>query len=288
MKKTIPISISQTLFYVEEPAYHKLENYLNEIKKYFGTYDDSLEIIQDIESRIREQFLQFCQEDKTERIVTEEHVERLTKTMGWPQEFGEFEKEKTEAPAMEDKKEKTPKRLYRDKDNAIIGGVASGIAKYFGIDPLIVRAIFFISIFIHGIGILVYVFLWFAVPRAETATQKLEMEGENVTLEEIRKIVDEKIKEVGGKEGIKVGARNFFEELRSFSVALGGTLLKFLSRILETIIKFVLFIIVLVLTLLAAVLLTGSADNYINHLCSKAGFNNPDHEKIVREFCDFQ
>lgn len=287
MKKTIPISIAQTLFYVEEPAYQKLEDYLREVKKYFSTYDDSAEIIQDIESRIREQFLQFCQEDKTERIITEEHIGRLTKTMGWPEEFGEFEKERPE-PSAQEKKEKGPKRLYRDKDNAIIGGVASGIAVYFGIDPLIVRVAFFLSIFLNGIGILGYIFLWFAVPRAETATQKLEMHGGTVTLEEIRKIVDEKISEIGGREKVKTGIRNFFEELRNFLVVLGRTIFSFLGIIFEVAIKIALWGIVLILLLISIILATGSADKYIERFCSKTQFYDPEHEKIAREFCDFQ
>jgi phage shock protein PspC (stress-responsive transcriptional regulator) len=199
MKKTIPTSIARTLFYVEEDAYLKLDAYLTEVRAYFATYEDSKDIIDDIESRIQEQLLELSTQDKSDRIVTEAHIDTLIKTMGRPQEF-EGEQAKEDSSSSEPH---TNRKLYRDRENAIIGGVASGLATYFGIDPIIVRALFFISIFFGGFGIIAYIFLWFAVPEAKTPTQKLEMEGISVTLEKVKKLVEEKIEEVKSDGGLK-------------------------------------------------------------------------------------
>ena len=171
MKKTIQISISQTLFYIEEDSYTKLNNYLSEIKKYFSTYDDKFEIIQDIESRIREQLLEFSDADKTERIITDSHIDKLIENMGWPNEFGDFKNDTT---TKETRIPKESRRLYRSKDKAVIAGVASSLAIYLGINITLVRIIFILFTLAHGIGILIYIILWYALPTPETATEILE------------------------------------------------------------------------------------------------------------------
>jgi len=56
------------------------------------------------------------------------------------------------------------KRLYRSQIDRMIGGVCGGLAKYFDIDPTIVRVLFVVSIFIGGGGILAYIILWVVVP----------------------------------------------------------------------------------------------------------------------------
>lgn len=239
MKKTIPISIANTLFYIEEESYTKLENYLGEIKKYFSGYEDQVDIIADIESRIREQFLQFGEDDKTERIITESQIDRLIASMGWPKEFGIPSDTDGAPPPLSEKnaKEKTRKRLYRSKSDVVVGGVASGIAAYLGIDPVIVRIVFFISMFFGGAGIFAYVVLWIGIPAAETATEILEMQGDPMNLNEVKKIVEEKIGEVGGQEKIKAGATRFFEEVRNFLVNIGGTFFKTIGGIVGVALK---------------------------------------------------
>ncbi|MES2930472.1 MAG: PspC domain-containing protein [Patescibacteria group bacterium] len=215
MKKTIPTSIARTLFYVEEGAYQKLDEYLTEVRKYFAHYDDNKEIIEDIESRIEEQLRDLSTKDKTDRIITEAHIDILIKTMGRPDEFGTEETANTEN-TRENADSTSRKKLYRDKENAVIGGVASGLALYFGVDPIIVRAIFFISVFFGGFGVIAYIFLWFAVPEAKTATEKLEMGGTPVTLNEVKKMVEEKLGDVGGKDGIKKSAEKFRHSILGF------------------------------------------------------------------------
>ena len=101
----------------------------------------------------------------------------------------------------------TKKQFYRDTDNAVIAGVASGLARYFSIDLVIIRLIFVFSIFFGGFGVLVYVILWLVVPPAETTSQKFAMRGERVTLKEISDRVkknlndEENIKKIQGGVG---------------------------------------------------------------------------------------
>ncbi len=78
--------------------------------------------------------------------------------------------------------ETTVKKLFRDPEDKKLGGVASGIAKYFGVDVAVVRILFLISIFLGGFGILAYIVLWIAVPEAVTLTERMQMQGDPVTL----------------------------------------------------------------------------------------------------------
>lgn len=185
MEKTIHITIAKTLFQLEERAYEKLSAYLASLASHFRGEEDREEIIRDIESRIAEKLL-----ERKHRLVTEDDVDAVIAEIG---AASEFETESADAgPAA-----KAPgmKKLYRDTDNAVIAGVASGIAAYFNIAPLIVRSLFAISVFFGGSGILIYLLLWLLIPEAASASQKLEMRGDRVTLEGISRVVKERLSE---------------------------------------------------------------------------------------------
>ncbi|MEW5842256.1 MAG: PspC domain-containing protein [Bacteroidota bacterium] len=55
-------------------------------------------------------------------------------------------------------------RLYRSRRVRVLGGVAGGLAKYFNLDPILVRVLFVIITILHGFGVLLYVILWIVVP----------------------------------------------------------------------------------------------------------------------------
>ncbi|MEJ8801691.1 PspC domain-containing protein [Pontibacter sp. H249] len=74
------------------------------------------------------------------------------------------------------------KKLFRDPEDKKIAGVCSGIAKYFGVDVAVMRILFLIFIFLGGFGILAYIVLWIAVPEAVTLTERMQMQGDPVTL----------------------------------------------------------------------------------------------------------
>jgi len=229
MKKTLNISIASRLFNLEDDAYQKLDQYLSSIKNYFSNNPDKAEIIADIEERIAEHFL----ESKT-GIITLNDVESLIKTMGTVDQFDQPE-EKGEAP----KTQKT-KRLFRDTDDAVVAGVASGIAHYFGIDPIIPRLIFIASVFIGGAGILIYLILWLVVPEAKTASQKLLMHGDPVTLETLSETVRERFDEIKSRD------KSVLRRLIVLPFKIIGNIIKFLVRLIPKVLR-VFFGVVLVL-----------------------------------------
>ncbi|HNX78339.1 MAG TPA: PspC domain-containing protein [Prolixibacteraceae bacterium] len=183
MKKTITINISGTIFHIEEDAYEKLQQYLNKLKNHFGADPEGAEIVSDIEMRICELFLEKGKSEST--VVVNEWVDEVIAIMGTPEDFAKEEvvNGQTVTP------EKGKKRLYRDPENKIIGGVCSGLAAYFNIDPLVVRILMAILFFANGIGLLAYLVLWIAVPRALTTAQRLEMRGKQVNISNIEQTV---------------------------------------------------------------------------------------------------
>ena len=80
MKKTVSINIGGVVFHIEEDAYENLRKYLAEINQYFSKYDDSKEIVSDIESRIAEVFLKKLQGKKQSLNMSD--VNEILKTMG--------------------------------------------------------------------------------------------------------------------------------------------------------------------------------------------------------------
>ena len=159
MKKKISINIGGIIFHIEEDGYDKLKNYLDSVNKYFSSFEDSKEIIEDIEGRIAEIFLAKLDEGK--QVINPQDVDDLVATMGTTKDFEatieaepEQKQQREETNQEEEKKtdsshssyEKT-KRLYRDQKRKVIGGVASGIANYFGIDPIWVRLLMLAFLF---------------------------------------------------------------------------------------------------------------------------------------------
>ena len=175
MNKTVTITLGGMVFNFTEEAYSRLKIYLEKVRHSLDREVDHDEVMQDIESSLAEKL-----NDKkiTEKqAVTLSDVEELIKVMGPEEEFGEEKTTTTEA---------TIHKLYRNPDDVIIGGVCSGIAAYFDLDPVIVRLIFIVLFFFGGTGFLLYVILLIILPEAKTTAQKMEMRGEQVTVANIQ------------------------------------------------------------------------------------------------------
>ncbi|AUD00417.1 PspC domain-containing protein [Spirosoma pollinicola] len=299
MKKTISINISGVIFHIEEDGYDKLKNYLTTVQQYFSTYEDSQEIVTDIENRIAEKLLaKLKSADK--QVVSLEDVNELVAAMGTVADFEAVEEEEvlvtnggrhsaqgpgkgtqnksnqtanpTAAPfasqpsgtytgprrlvrdirrktlggvcaglahyfnmdvvwvrlifvglfiglpalsgasngpggffgglsgftfivyvamwialpgVMTIEDDKTVKKFFRNPEDKVLGGVSSGIAAYFGIDTGIVRLLFVLGIVFFGVGFLLYIVLWMIAPAANTLTEKMEMQGQPITLSNI-------------------------------------------------------------------------------------------------------
>ncbi len=196
MKKTFTINISGTIFYIEEDAYEILQKYLVNLKKHFGSGEEGKEIISDIEARIAEIFSEKSTEEKS--VVTIEMVNEIVEIMGTPEDFAEEEGE--EEPVFAEAKRK--RRLYRDPEHRVLGGVCGGLSAYFNMDPVVLRIIFAVLFFVtSGAALLAYLILWIAVPKALNTTQRLEMRGQEATVKNIEKSIKEEVAEV--KESYK-------------------------------------------------------------------------------------
>lgn len=173
MKKIITINLSGRVLPIEEPAYEQLQQYVASLRNYFSTEESRDEIINDIESRIAEQFYTLIQ--RGESCITEAHLQEVIAAMGRPEEIAE--EEFTESGAKEGNKSDQPKKtftaqskreFFRDANNRVLGGVASGIASYINIDPVIIRVLFVLLGFSSfGIVSLLYIILWILFPAKE-------------------------------------------------------------------------------------------------------------------------
>lgn len=296
MKKTISINISGVIFHIEEDGYDKLRNYLTTVQQYFSTYEDSQEIVTDIENRIAEKLLAKLKAAE-KQVVSLEDVNELTAAMGTVADFEAVEEEEvlvtnggrysvssagpgtqnrasgnapgnpapyapnpmaeprrlvrdlrrktlggvcaglahyfnmdvvwvrlifvflfiglpafsgaTNGPdgffggvsgftfivyiamwialpgVMTIEDDKTVKKFFRNPEDKVLGGVASGIAAYFGVDRGIIRLLFVLGIVFFGVGFLLYIVLWMIAPQANTLTEKMEMQGQPITLSNI-------------------------------------------------------------------------------------------------------
>ena len=276
MKKNISINISGIIFHIEEDGYDKLRKYLDSVNKYFGAFEDSSEILADIEGRIAEIFLSKLNEGK--QVITAEDVNFLIATMGSVNDFKAAEEQDTPLtesfkqeqrgqesgskrssgsaaankklyrdqkskilggvcaglghyfnidpvwprllfallvlgsygglllvyiifwivlPASSDlEDEPTVKKMFRDtSEKKVLGGVASGVAAFFGADITLIRLLFVISVIAGGLGFIIYIVLWIALPEAKTLTEKMQMQGEAVTLSNIESSVKKGLNE---------------------------------------------------------------------------------------------
>ena len=130
------------------------------------------------------------------------------------------------------------KKLYRDKENGMIGGVATGLGHYFGIDAVWLKIMFLIFVFAgFGTGILAYIILWIVTPEAITTSEKLEMTGEPVTISNIEKKVREEFENVSGK--IKnADYDKFGNQVKSGAEKLGSGFSDFIMTVFKIFAKF--------------------------------------------------
>lgn len=194
MKEITRIHLAKTPYDIELDAKEVLQKYLSEIKQMMGSEDTMYEIEARMVELLGERGVQ------SNGIITMSDVEDLRSKMGLPKEFSDSES--TEDSQADLTPSNSPaKRLMRDTDNAIFGGVCAGIAAYWGINPLWVRLLFIISPFItFGTALLVYIIIWISLPEAKTAAEKLQMRGEPVTLDSLKKAANNSESKYRAKE----------------------------------------------------------------------------------------
>jgi len=185
MKKTITINISGIVFHIEEDGYESLKSYLDDVKRYFGTFADNSEIIADIESRIAEIFMSKLSDSK--QALAAADVEDLIRTMGRPSDFkaaDAAEEEQASTSGTTNNEAAQPaKKLFRDEMKKVIGGVCAGLGHYFKIDPVWIRLLFALLVYgSFGSIILIYIIMWAVVPGSfmleeQTSVKKIYRDG---------------------------------------------------------------------------------------------------------------
>ena len=182
MKLTVNINLGGYAFNMDEDAYERLRQYLKTIEREFSGETSSAEIIADIEGRVAELFKMRLTVYK--QVINMKDVEEVMDILGSPELIsgsGSAENETRTASSS--------RRIYRDPDRRIFGGVCAGLAEYLNMDALIIRIIFAILVIAGGFGILIYLVLWVVLPEAKTTAQKLEMRGDPVNIENIKESV---------------------------------------------------------------------------------------------------
>ncbi|WP_291102975.1 MULTISPECIES: PspC domain-containing protein [unclassified Flavobacterium] len=238
MNKTVNINLGGMFFHIDEDAYQKLTRYFDAIKRSLSNSSGQDEIIKDIEMRVSELLTEKQKSDK--HVVAMKDVDEVIAVMGQPEDY-RIDEEGTENISTNYSSSKT-RKLYRDTEHGMIGGVLAGLGHYFGIDKVWLRIFLLIMLFAWGTGVLAYIILWIVMPEAKTTAQKLEMTGEPVTISNIEKkvreefdTVSEKLKNVDyDKYGnqIKTGAEKIGSSFGNFIIAVLRAFSKFLGVIL--------------------------------------------------------
>jgi phage shock protein PspC (stress-responsive transcriptional regulator) len=190
MKMTVNINLGGYAFNVDEDAYDRLRQYLKTLEKEFSGESSAAEIMADIEGRIAELFKMRLSTYK--QVINMKDVEEVMAILGAPEVI-------SGSGATEEQPPRSQRRIYRDPDGRIIGGVCAGLGAYFNWDPLIWRVIFVVLVLAGGFGIALYLILWIIVPEAKTTAQKLEMRGNPVTIENIKDSVKQEFETVKKK-----------------------------------------------------------------------------------------
>jgi phage shock protein PspC (stress-responsive transcriptional regulator) len=195
MNKTVNINLGGMFFHIDEDAYQKMTRYFDAIKRSLSKSSGQDEIIKDIEMRVSELL---TEKQKTEKhVVTLKEVDEVITVMGQPEDYIIEEEANTNFNTYSTNT--ATKKLYRDKENGIIGGVLAGLGHYFGIDKVWLRIFLLVLVLAWGTGILAYIILWIVMPEAVTTSEKLEMTGEPVTISSIEKKVREEFESVSDK-----------------------------------------------------------------------------------------
>ncbi|PIQ68721.1 MAG: hypothetical protein COV91_02660 [Candidatus Taylorbacteria bacterium CG11_big_fil_rev_8_21_14_0_20_46_11] len=208
MKKTLTVNLGGVIYNIEEDAYQRLDEYLGTIRTHFATSGEKEsgdEIVGDIEGRATETFA-------NKKIINSNDVESFITSMGTIDDIAGAHTPTDSTAFSRPSAPKGEKRLFRDTENAMVSGVCSGIAAYFGIDPTIVRLVFALSLLFGGAGIIVYIILVLVVPEAKSLSEKLEMKGESVTLSGLTEKVTSRVAHLN-KSRFQSGVRAFSQSV---------------------------------------------------------------------------
>ncbi|MBC7641779.1 MAG: PspC domain-containing protein [Flavobacterium sp.] len=251
MNKTVNINLGGIFFYIDEDAYQKLSKYFEAIKRSLSNSSGQDEIIKDIEMRVAELLTEKQKSDK--HVISNLDVDQVISVMGQPEDY-RIDDDNTEQKInyFSGNSNQKSRKLYRDREKGTIGGVATGLGYYFGIDAIWIKIAFLAIVWAGGAGFIAYLVLWIVMPEANTTAEKLEMRGEPVNISNIEKKVREEfasvsekfkdangkivedVKNFNGKYGNKINheARNVGNSLGDFIITIARIFGKFIGGII--------------------------------------------------------
>ncbi|WP_242025131.1 PspC domain-containing protein [Tenacibaculum piscium] len=211
MNKTININLGGFFFHIDEVAYQKLKHYLEAIARSLS--DDPQgkdEIISDIEARISELLSEKITDVR--QVINENDIEEIITIMGQPEDYAETNESFEDDSSYRENNRKSSRKLFRDSDDKLLGGVCSGIAHYFNIDVIWIR-IACIILVASGFSPLAYIILWVLLPEAKTTSEKLQMRGEAINIDTIEKKIRTEFENISTK--LKDGASEISDKISS-------------------------------------------------------------------------
>jgi len=267
MKKTLSVNLGGSVFHIDEDAYSELMDYLQDVKKHLGDDGSSEEVLNDIEQRINELFNQWMQGQR--EVVTSADVQKVIGILGRPEQFNDDDEQSADATDRKkessigrtEEKSSQHQRLYRDPENAILGGVCSGLGYYLKVSPVLLRILFFLLVWFGGTGIFIYLVCWIIMPEAKTASQRLEMQGEDVNIENIEKKIREESEKVKDRVNGYVKSNQFQKNVHSASngiVEVFRVIFKIFFALIAGIIGLAALFALIVLVIVLLALVTGS------------------------------
>lgn len=198
MKRSFPANIDGQIFYIDEDAFELLNNYLTQLKNTFPG-EEGKEIVTDIESRIREHFE--VKAGSNSQLINIEDVTDVINVMGRPEQIsdspaGSAESSATpppidEEPTTAQDEESMPRKLYRNLQNKVFGGVFGGLAVYLNWNANVMRALYIILALSTHVWpcFIVYLIAWMIIPAARTPRERLRMHGRAVTVDGVGETV---------------------------------------------------------------------------------------------------
>lgn len=186
MNEVTNIHLGRQSFVISVDAHKMLRDYLAAIRHQSGA--SGKEVADEVELRIAELLAE--RGVTGEKVILAEDVAYVKEQLGAPSDFKDDADERDDAPKKTDEPLDQSRRLFRDGDHAMVAGVCAGLGAYFNVDPVIFRILFVVGLISGGWGIILYVVLWLIVPEAKTASERLQMRGKAVTVDNLKEIVD--------------------------------------------------------------------------------------------------
>ena len=179
MKKTLQVNIGGFAFSVDEESYNLIDSYLQSLRRYYSANQEGKEIVEDIEERLGELLAERC---GLENVVSAADARYAIGVLGTPAAI------EGDSAGDSSAKARAPKRLYRNPNGRMIGGVCSGLATYWNWDVSLIRLIVIllsISLLVWGHAIflmpILYIVCWIAMPNADTVQKQCELRGEQLS-----------------------------------------------------------------------------------------------------------